>query len=970
MEPAYYYHDYPVCPNCNEPAITGAPLLMEDDETFMCSSCGAFFSRTMYLHRQEKLYNLLKKLKGPIKKDLSLLWSIKNNPIEKSYLKWLPQISSGKYLITWPWKDVRFIPLLICEYLRIKKNAKIIVVGEIHDKTDRTEFGLPDPFSAFESLHYIENMSFKLNSEDYREFKRIISKIDRKNIFKKKKKIHYRIKDLKNKHVTEISFYNPEMTLRKCRNRILKHYNNLYGMDAVKSITLKNEKGQKKKEMINDAGIINITIEERCEWTGERLRFPKFDMFSAILHSDSLIKVKEQFKYDCITEVINTDISGNSAVFISQFLEPDYLFGLIEEFNPDIVFFTDSDFFVNERLFRGRRWRKFQEFILSTDHTILMFSIRPDSRHLYRDLMDSLTAHTWDCVPILDILFREKDNSIQSPFSSSLSELSLNPQDAKIEYVHVDELDRIEETSERILKVNNDRTLRKYLRHLPETPLHLSGPYRYSMKGWVIDNILNELLDTPLFDEVKNTFEDVYSVSSSSQQNPILNSMKDIIESEVAANGNQSIFVVLKSREETKKLKRIFETDEENSIVKAVEVCTWNDLPNHYEKNNSVVITTSYPPIDYSMNDTQVTKFYFIGGSRNLKKIKSIVENRITEQVKKPLHIPARDENAPALLFDVTEKISDQKTVKEEILKFEKALRSESHNRSSLHERTPERRKRTIKPGTECVLAINEMNEGMFIPPHRILFFKDEYADRIEHIRAGSKAENLQNRSLLLDEHGFYASFKILFTQFMIEIAPHLQIKRSYYIWNGFGELVEDSYEWLKNMKTAVEKLMNTHGCHEERAKDYLSKYLVKFDLNARNHEYIKTHWLSEPEIIKTSGGYVPIFDVEHPKGLADVEKIYMALNELFPEMGLDEEQARKSYIASLTLQEMRRKFLTDGKQSLPLKHHRLYDELWKEIKHVLKRSGKFKIKQAKNVKVKISAPSMKILPDYERYIR
>lgn len=47
--------------------------------------------------------------------------------------------------------------------------------------------------------------------------------------------------------------------------------------------------------------------------------FSKFDMFSAILHSDSLIKVKEQFKYDCITEVINTDISGNSAVLSRNF---------------------------------------------------------------------------------------------------------------------------------------------------------------------------------------------------------------------------------------------------------------------------------------------------------------------------------------------------------------------------------------------------------------------------------------------------------------------------------------------------------------------------------------------------------------------------------------------------------------------------------------------------------------------------
>ncbi|MFB2623939.1 hypothetical protein [Methanothermobacter sp. KEPCO 2] len=966
MKSADYYHNYPLCPSCNEPALTGSYLIIQDDGTLACPTCGAFFRSSVDLDKHSEIRDFIEKhFKEPLNIDyIPLIWPIKNNIIEKSYLKWLPNIRRGKYLITWPWKDVRFLPLLISECLRLHKDTKIVVVEEIKEKVNKREVGLPDTFSALGSLYYIENYSHDLNSPDHTYFKRYVGRIDHRSIFKKKKKIHYSIKNSKTRQKTEKSLYDENLTIRKCKNRFLKYYRKLYGGEVIRNLTV-YENGKKKKQKLNNDGILDISIEEREEWTGQ-LRFPKFDMFRAILNANELIRFKNQFKYECINERRDVDLSGHSVVFLSQSLEPEYVFSLIEEFNPDIVFFPDSDYFINEKIFMGQRWQKFRDFILSTESSVMMFSCRPDSRHLYRDLWDRFTIHTWDCIPLIEIIMKEKDDSKQSPFSSSLGEIFLPSQCIQVEYVHLDELDKIEEISHKILEMNNDSTLRRYLRSLPETPLHLRGEYRYSVGGWVIDNILNELLDTPLFDEARTMFEDVYSISASSQRNPILNSMKAIIESEMVADENQTIFIVLKSLRETKILKKIFERDED----KSVEICTWNDLPNHYEKNNSVVITTSYPPIDYSMNDTQLAKFYFIGGSSNLKKIKSIVENRITEQIKKPLHIPSRDENAPALLFDVTEKISDQKTVKEEILKFEKILRSESHDRSSLHERTPARRKRTIKPGTECVLAINEMNDGMFIPPHRILFFKDEYADRIEHIRAGSKAENLQNRSLLLDEHGFYASFKILFTQFMIEIAPHLQIKRSYYKWTGFLELVEDSYEWLKNMKTAVEKLMNTRGFHEEQAKDYLSKYLVKFDLNARNHEYIKTHWLSEPEVIKTSRGYVPIFEVEHPKGLADVEKIYMALNELFPEMGLDEEQARRSYIASLTLQEMRRKFLTDGKQSLPLKHHRLYDELWKEIKHVLKRSRKFKIKQAKNVKVKIRAPSMKILSDYERYIR
>ncbi|AAB85005.1 unknown [Methanothermobacter thermautotrophicus str. Delta H] len=970
MEPAYYYHDYPVCPNCKEPVITGAPLLIEDDGTFRCSSCDAFFSPAVHLPENEGVHEFLtKNLKEPPSEELPLIWPIKNNVIEKSYLSWLPNISEGKYLITWPWRNIRFLPVLICECLRVKGDAKIVVIGEINTGESKNELGFPDPFSALGSLQYIEDMS-KMDSGDLRNLRRLL-KIDRKNVFKKKKKIHYRIKDSKNRHTTEISVYRPEMTIRKCINRILKYYKNLYGMNAVRSITQKDGKGDKRIKKLKDEGIIAISIEEREEWTGKKLNFPVSDLFHVILNYDNLTRFKDHFKYDCITDVRDTDTSDSSVVFISQTLEPEKLFGIVEECNPDIVFFTDSDYFVNERLFNGRRWQKFREFLRSTECTVLMFSLRPDSRHLYRDLQDSFTWHTWDCIPILDILTGDEDHSRPSPFSSSFSEISVPGINAEIEYIHLEEIDRIEEISEKILKIDNGKNVRRYLKYLPQTPLKLRGPHNYSNGGWVIDNILNQILDTPIFDEVKNTFEEVYSISSGPQRNPILNSVKEIIEAELSEDDRKSIFIALRSSRETKSLKKTFEIDEENpDVLDAVDICTWNDLPTHHGEGPSVVIATSYPPIGYSLNDTDIDKFYFIGGSTAIEKIKSVVNNRITEQITKPLHIPSRKERAPELLFEITGKIHVPETVKEDILEFERSIESGSYSKiSNSYGKTYKKRARTIRAGTECVLVINEMNCGMFIPSHRLLFFKDETVDRIEHIRAGDKPENLQNRTLLLDEHGFYTSFKVLFTRFMIEIAPNLKIKRSYYTWNGFKELVDDSYEWLRNIRNAMKKLMDARDWNENRAKDYLSEYLVKYDLNARNPEYIRDHWLSDPDIILTSEGHVPVFDVEHPKGISDVEKIYRALDELFPEMCLDDEKARRSYIASRTLQKLRRKFLTDEKQSLHQRYHRFHDELWKEINYVLKRSDKFKIKDARIVKVKIDSPSMKILQDYKRYI-
>ncbi len=52
-----------------------------------------------------------------------------------------------------------------------------------------------------------------------------------------------------------------------------------------------------------------------------------------------------------------------------------------------------------------------------------------------------------------------------------------------------------------------------------------------------------------------------------------------------------------------------------------------------------------------------------------------------------------------------------------------------------------------------------------------------------------------------------------------------------------------------------------------EEAEETLSTYLAGLNLNAKDKDHIKKWW-SKPEMIKTEYGFVPVYDIEHPKGL------------------------------------------------------------------------------------------------------
>lgn len=135
-------------------------------------------------------------------------------------------------------------------------------------------------------------------------------------------------------------------------------------------------------------------------------------------------------------------------------------------------------------------------------------------------------------------------------------------------------------------------------------------------------------------------------------------------------------------------------------------------------------------------------------------------------------------------------------------------------------------------------------------------------------------------------------------------------------------------------------------------ANDFLSEYLAKLNLNAKNKDYIKNWWY-EPEFINTNQGQVPIYEIEHPKSREDLIKIYQGINIIFNDMQLDIEDADKSYIASRTLQKMRRRFFKDEKRSLFVEQELIFSILRKEISKIINESNSFIVKSASIISLK-----------------
>jgi hypothetical protein len=452
--------------------------------------------------------------------------------------------------------------------------------------------------------------------------------------------------------------------------------------------------------------------------------------------------------------------------------------------------------------------------------------------------------------------------------------------------------------------------------------------------------------------------------------------MNEIVEllTESVKNENLTMLIVVPFYEKKGTEQIIQEKGFQEYFPDQIQICTWNEVnfvdlePDNY--NDYFVISTIAPYITYQLYGTQIKKFIFIGSTQNLEKIKIYLDYRLNERKARPLHIISSETDAPELLKRTFDQLPNTKKVKNVIeeIEFEESFTPPWETET----RTPKETFRThhmkINAGENVALVVDKNGNGMFLPFDRYVSFIKDNKDSIDEIKImKSKIHDLVNREIILDDHGFYASYKMIFTKFIVENGENALINTPIYQWRGFKNLVDCAFEWERLLKKVYEKIEKDGAITKNEAKEKLAKVIVSLNIYANDANYIKNHWLVEPSILTTSVGPMEIFEIEHPQSLGDLIKVYEKINELFPEINVENYDPRKSYTASIFLQRIRRKFLKET--DIPVEYRHLHRQLQEKIKKIIITSDKFKINSISMVKLIKEVYPLEKIEDFTGYI-
>lgn len=139
-----YFTNIQFCPNCFDVVNNHLKHLDINKDILKCDSCGCYFRNNILINNSNG--NFL----------FPQFSEVKLNKIEESYVNWICDDFQGKNIITWPWKSVKFIPILLSQFLFKNSTSKIVVfTNPIYFQSD--EFSGSSLPNILNSLYSIKN---------------------------------------------------------------------------------------------------------------------------------------------------------------------------------------------------------------------------------------------------------------------------------------------------------------------------------------------------------------------------------------------------------------------------------------------------------------------------------------------------------------------------------------------------------------------------------------------------------------------------------------------------------------------------------------------------------------------------------------------------------------------------------------------------------------------------------------------
>ena len=986
-----YFHIYPTCPHCLEPNFKGIHLLKShiDDfcenckeckqeecewniykdrladlnELYHCVSCNAIFNKYIDLSEFKETIEYVDGLKDNGK--IPLIWNIELNDIEKDYIDWIDEIE-GKYLITWPFDEVNFIPIFITEYISKYPNNKVVIIDDFPDAISENEIMKPSSLEIFESLLY-SHSKITLNKDEIKDYQNF----SYKNIFRKINRFH---------HTTSFKYHKDQFkspieqsygiytgkTIYNYNKIIVDDLNNEYGNGCIRENIVD---GKRRKIYCNENGFIDLKVDKRSSWTQTKKKFKNTEYWEAIININNFNRAKDDFKYISIKSEEDFDFDDNHQIyFISKNL-PN-LFDIVNQINPNLVLFPNADEFMIHYsvIYHSELGRSFKNFIENSFSDCLLFSTNKEARHLYtkKDFIINygISLHTWDADLVLSQINTE-EHYTKTAGSSSFESIK-PPSKIECSYLEIDELNRFEEYISKLNEVVKDRTYNEYLSKLLRSPL-----LAFSKKSYLefklpfndtnLASILTELNRT--YPDLSNELRSIYQEIYSNERNPVFVFFLNVVEKQL--NNNKNVLIVLFNRNEARTFKKLL-TYKNVELPDSVEILYWSELNDIGElKNNSVVISTSYPQISYKLYTSKLKKFIFIGSKNYLEKIKTIVGNRVDTTNCRPLYYD-NSINYPKLLKNILESLEIINDIKKvPIYFFDDEIEFEDDDEDMGMEPT-KKSKAKIETGETALLLLDNHNNGLFIPKkYGVMYKHPKNIVAVDFINEKNFSK-LKNKTIVLNRNNFMISFKDIFYKFIVNEGDGIEIISETYRWNNFYELINSVFDWRNELNNCLNIMRKENPFADNLAT--LAKELKNSNTVASHDDYIKKFWLSDDSsyCLKTKHGILNIYDIEKPFGhYKDLIEIFTVIQKHNDKIDV-QEKALKNYAAYKYFRKIRNSFLNHRR--IDPKFNHLYVKFDSELEQMIRRQELFKVVNIEKVKLTGTVTPFKKITNFKEY--